>query len=140
MFEMMKAWTVAALLVLAPICALAKSTINPAMPQQGMPYDSTTIRNNFQAGANDINGLQVCNQGATPPSSPNSGYCWLNTSNPQLWCSEIYNGVLNTWTPVYAINPITQAVTFGSCTAALFLGLYSGGTLGLYSGGSLELY
>jgi len=135
---------IVAVLVLGvqPFVAKANSTINPAMPQSGVPYNSVPIRNNFQAGANDINGLQTCNQGATPPSAPNTGYCWLNTSNSALWCREIYNGVLSTWTPVYAINPITQQVTFGSCavTPSLALGLYSGGTLGLYSGGSLGLY
>ena len=115
--------------------AFAKSTINPSLPQAGLPYDSTTIRNNFQAGANDINGTQTCNAGATAPSAPNTGYCWLNTSNAGLWCDEVYNGVLNTWTPVYSINPLTEAVVFGSCTVAIPLYLGVGiGTDGLGTG------
>lgn len=37
--------------------AFGQSTINPALPQSGLPYSSTPIRNNFQAAYNDINSL-----------------------------------------------------------------------------------
>ena len=37
--------------------AFAQSTINPALPASGLPYNSVPIRNNFQAANNDVNAL-----------------------------------------------------------------------------------
>jgi hypothetical protein len=88
--------------------ASATSTINPAVPQSGQPYTSSPIRNNFQASANDINALQNCNRGATAPSAPNSGYCWLDTSAGSTWTYRFYDGVTQAWVPVFSIDSINS--------------------------------
>lgn len=87
--------------------AFATSTIDPTQPLLGTPYESTPIRNNFQAGANDINALQTCNFGTTAPSAPSSGYCWLNTSSAPIWTYNIYDGILGTWVPTGNLNSTT---------------------------------
>lgn len=80
------------------------STINTTLPAQGQPYNSTPIRNNFQAAANDIDALQTCNWGVTAPSAPASGYCWVDTSGGPIWVVRFYDAVAATWIASYSID------------------------------------
>src|SRR6185312_3999878 len=67
----------------AGLTVFATSTINTANPPNGVAYTPSTIRSNFQAAANDINGLQDLNAGASAPVTcnlANIGTPWLNNS------------------------------------------------------------
>lgn len=106
MAVVMMRW-LALILLLLPGIAHAASTINPALPQQGLAFQSSPIRNNFQAAANDIGALQTCNLGVTAPSVPSSGYCWWNTSANPSWTYNFYDEVTQTWIPTGTLNSTT---------------------------------
>jgi hypothetical protein len=46
---------------------------------------------------NDINALQSCNQGVTPPSNPSPGACWLDTSGVTVYSLKWFDGRGNAW-------------------------------------------
>ena len=52
------------------------------------PLQSQPIRDNFNAVAS-------CNMGATSPSNPDTGWLWLDTSNPANYRLRMY--LLGTW-------------------------------------------
>lgn len=98
--------------------AYAASTANPTLPQSGLPYQSSPIRNNFQALINDVDALQTCNAAATAPSAPTTGYCWLDTSGGNgSWVYRIYDGITSTWVGLCTISGSGGTGTCGSNAA-----------------------
>ena len=55
----------------------------PTKPAYLDPLQSQPIRDNF-------NSLATCNQGATAPANPDSGWLWLDTSNPLNYRLRMY--------------------------------------------------
>lgn len=103
---------------LASVCAgapaFAQSTIDPTKPQNGLPYQASVIRNNFQAAANDINALyasltsaETCSFGTAAPSSPTSGRCWIDSST-STWRIKIYDGVTSQWVLANSIDSVNS--------------------------------
>jgi hypothetical protein len=101
-------WLALAVLLLRPAVADATSTINPNLPASGQPYESSVIRGQFDAAANDIQGLQTLNAGTSQPFACTLaviGTLWLNnTSSPYVlnvcdgtgsWVAELYLDTTN---------------------------------------------
>lgn len=106
--------------------AYATSSINTALPAQGLPYSSSVIRGNFGAAANDIDGLQTLNVGASAPVTcnlANIGTAWLNNSTTPYtlsycdgtgtWIAQDYWDVTN-----HIVTPPTGRGECQSITAA----------------------
>jgi hypothetical protein len=92
-------------LVLA-VPAFATSSINPALPANGQPYNSSVVRGQFDSAASDINGLQSLNIGASAPVTcnlANAGTQWINNSSAP-YAYNICDGT-GTWVTAGYIDP-----------------------------------
>jgi len=87
--------------------AEAASSISPTLPQDGLPYSASIIRNQFQRAIIDIDALQNLNAGPSPPSNPSAGYLWLKQPQSQtIWTVMFFDGVQ--WIPLFAVDSINH--------------------------------
>ncbi len=82
------------------------STIDPDLPEQGVPYNAAPIRDNFEAAISDIEALQSLNAGGSSPSVPVLGTWWLDTSAGTTYTLRIWNDRQSQWVPVAALDSL----------------------------------
>lgn len=89
--------------------AQAASTINTTLPQQGLPYNASPIRQNFGAAAADVVALQTMNAGASAPSNPTLGMLWLKTpQNETLYPLYIWNNRNSAWVQIATLDSLNN--------------------------------
>lgn len=101
------------LALIAPLAAYAQSSsINTALPANGLPYSSSVIRGNFGDASSDLNRLFTANAGASQPFTCNQssylGNVWINdTSNPYSF--NVCDGAQ--WVTAYFLDATNHLVT-----------------------------
>ena len=88
--------------------ALAGTTINTALPVNNSLITSSVLRQQFQAAARDVNGIEGKFAAGNAPVSPLLYQDWVDTStNPATW--RVFDGVV--WIGIGTINSTTHVFT-----------------------------
>lgn len=99
----------ALVLVLTCGSAFAQSTINPALPANGLPYSSSVIRGQFDNAYNDINAIRTLGFSAQVPTLAALQVAATSTFPSGVWrvC----------YTAAICADPLFYSVQTGTCAA-----------------------